>query len=234
MNVSLISLTMPPPNMVALGIKTPDDIMVYTARASSPENQVKNMNGPRLLAYCIANGHWSVFDMADMTIEVITSRALSAQVVRHWSFDGLEVVGDFRFQEFSQRYAQVTGFETYEARAPHPKNRQLSVDTLTEETKVWFREAQRKVQQDSNDAYLKALELGIAKECARFLLPMSSTTKFYMKGTARSWITYLRQRRTESGAQAEHVAIADEARALFKKHFPMTFEGAFETEAKEG
>jgi thymidylate synthase (FAD) len=228
MKVTLISLTTPAPHLVELGIKTPDDIMVYTARASSPENQVKNLNGPRLLNYCIRNGHWSVFDMADMTIEVVTSRALSAQVVRHWSFDGLEVTGDFRFQEFSQRYAQVTDFETYEARAPHAKNRQLSEDTLPEDVKAWFRRKQLEAQAASNSVYLEALERGIAKECARFVLPMSAQTKFYMKGSARSWIHYLKLRRKESGAQAEHVDIADDARVLFKQHFPMAYEGAFD------
>jgi len=228
MKVSLVSLTTPAPALLELGIKTPDDIMVYTARASSPENQVKNMNGPRLLNYCLKHGHWSVFDMADMTIEVVTSRAISAQVVRHWSFDGLEVVGDFRFQEFSQRYAQVLDFETYEARAPHPKNRQLSTDTLPPETKAWFAEKQLEVQKLTSAVYGEALEKGIAKECARFVLPMSSQTKFYMKGTARSWIHYFKKRNKEEGAQAEHVEIADAGRDLFKQYFPMTYEGAFD------
>lgn len=230
MKVSLVSVTQPSAGLLDLGIRNADDIMVYTARASSPENQVKNMDGPRLLHYCLAHGHWSVFDMADMTVEVITSRAISAQVVRHWSFDGLEVVGDFRFQEFSQRYAQVLDFETYEARAPHPKNRQLSTDTLAPGVKDWFTEKQHEVQKLTSEIYAEALERGIAKECARFVLPMSSQTKFYMKGSARSWIHYLKQRNAEAGAQAEHVEIAEEIRALFVQCFPVTYEGAFEVE----
>ena len=227
MKVELVSVTVPAPRLQKLGIKTGDELLVYQARVSSPKNQTNTLTGPRLMNYCIREGHWSVFDMADMTVEVVTSRAISAQVVRHWSFDGMEVTGDFRFQEFSQRYAEVLEFEKYEARAPHPKNRQLSVDTLPDSAKEQFRALQEDVQAVGEAAYRKALELGVAKECARFLLPMSAQTTFYMKGSARSWIHYLKQRSAEAGAQPEHVEIADAIRVLFKKHFPATYEGAF-------
>ena len=227
MTVELVSATEPSPRLKKLGINTADDLMVYQARVSSPKNQVDTLTAPRLLKYCIEHGHWSVFDMADMTVEVHTSRAISAQVVRHWSFDGLEVVGDFRFQEFSQRYAQVLEFEKYEARAPHPKNRQASQDTLPQDVKEWFNTAQGAVNDAAAELYNEALEKGIAKECARFLLPMSASTTFYMKGTARSWIHYLSQRSTEAGAQKEHVDIADQIRDIFKNTFPITFAGAF-------
>ncbi len=230
MNVKLVSLTVPTPELQEQGLKTADDLMVYTARVSSPQNQHDTATGERLLRYCFRNGHWSVFDMADMTVEVVTSRAISAQVVRHWSFDGLEVAGDFRFQEFSLRYAGMTGFETYEARAPHPKNRQLSVDTLPESTKVRFRQQQEHVQTICESLYVEALELGIAKECARFLLPMSARTTFYMKGTVRSWIHYLKQRSPLCGAegvQPEHAEIADRISAVFAESFPVVYRGAF-------
>lgn len=227
MKVSLVSVTTPAPALQEKGIKTADDLMVYAARVSSPQNQDTPGTGPRLLRYCIRNGHWSVFDMADMTVEVVTSRAISAQVVRHWSFDGLEVSGDFRFQEFSQRYAEVLEFETYEPRSPHPKNRQASVDDLPTYVKEWFVAEQQRVQHAANEAYQSALRRGVAKECARFLLPMSAQTTFYMKGSCRSWIHYLKQRSVEAGAQPEHVAIADSIRALFAQHFPVTYEGAF-------
>lgn len=231
MNVRIVSATIPSAAMQEQGIFTPDALMVYAARVSSPQNQPNVDTGPRLLRYCIRNGHWSVFDMADMTVEVTTSRAISAQVVRHWSFDGLEVAGDFRFQEFSQRYAEVLSFETYEARAPHPKNRQLSEDALSEHQKVWFRQQQEYLQTISESLYEEALERGVAKECARFLLPMSATTTFYMKGTCRSWIHYLKQRSPQCGAQGvqpEHGAIADAIATFFADVFPYTYEAAFD------
>jgi thymidylate synthase (FAD) len=227
MTVELVSATEPSSRLKKLGINTADDLMVYQARVSSPQNQVDTLTAPRLLKYCIDHGHWSIFDMADMTVEVQTSRAISAQVVRHWSFDGMEVVDDFRFQEFSQRYAKVLNFETYEARAPHPKNRQASIDTLSPDTKGWFASAQNAVNARAAELYNEALEKGIAKECARFLLPMSASTTFYMKGTARSWIHYLTQRSTAAGAQKEHVDIADQIRDIFAATFPITFAGAF-------
>lgn len=227
MKVEFVSKTAPSRRLLALGIKDADDLMIYKARVSSPQNQVDTLSAPRLLNYCIKQGHWSVFDMADMTVEVVTSRAISAQVVRHWSFDGVEVVGDFRFQEYSQRYAKVLAFETYEARAPHPKNRQASLDTLSPDVKEWFAKAQGAVNDAAVGLYEQALEKGIAKECARFLLPMSAQTTFFMKGTARSWIHYLTQRSSAAGAQKEHVDIADKIRDIFKEEFPVTFEGAF-------
>lgn len=227
MKVEFVSKTAPSRRLLALGIKDADDLMIYKARVSSPQNQVDTLSAPRLLNYCIKQGHWSVFDMADMTVEVVTSRAISAQVVRHWSFDGVEVVGDFRFQEYSQRYAKVLAFETYEARAPHPKNRQASLDTLSPDVKEWFAKAQGAVNDAAVELYEQALEKGIAKECARFLLPMSAQTTFFMKGTARSWIHYLTQRSSAAGAQKEHVDIADKIRDIFKEEFPVTFEGAF-------
>lgn len=221
MQVSLVSKTLPAPHLQAKGILTADDLMVYVGRASSPQNQTNTLTGPKLLRYCLDHEHWSVFDMADMTIEVVTSRALSAQVVRHWSFDGIEVVGDFRFQEFSQRYAEVLDFETYEARAPHPKNRQASLDTLTPETKAWFLEAQKTAQGTGDKLYREALTRGIAKECARFLLPMSAQTTYYMKGTARSWLTYFKVR-LDGAAQKEHRDIATGCYLTFKQEFPIT------------
>jgi len=233
-SVKLVSTTLPSRDLKDYGVYSGEDLMVYAARVSSPQNQHDTATGERLLRYCIKHGHWSVFDMADMTVEVQTSRAISAQVVRHWSFDGLEVSGDFRFQEFSQRYAPVAGFETYEARAPHPKNRQLSVDTLSESAKVRFQQQQEHVQTICNSLYLEALELGIAKECARFLLPMSAATTFYMKGSVRSWIHYLKQRSPACGAegvQPEHGEIADRIAFLFAEQFPLTYKAAFNEQA---
>lgn len=208
MKVRLISVSQP------VGMHenaTAEDLMVYTARVSSPQNQANLNTGPRLLRYCIRNGHWSVFEQADMTLEIETSRAISAQILRHRSFS---------FQEFSQRYAEATGFEMYEARRQDLKNRQNSTDDLPKETKEWFQAAQVSIQEHAKELYERALEKGIAKECARFLLPMSATTRVYMKGSVRSWIHYI-QVRADPSTQKEHREIAEEALRIMKNQFPM-------------
>lgn len=224
MKVRIVSITQP----TIPEARTAEELIVYCARVSNPSNQANMETAEKLLRYCVEHGHWSVFEMADMTVEVQTSRALSAQVVRHWSFEGIEVAGDFRFQEFSQRYAEVPQCETYEARAPHPKNRQLSVDTLSEETKAWFLWAQESLQEMAQSLYVGALERGIAKECARFLLPMSASTTYYMKGSVRSWLFYLEKRALpESGAQPEHLDIGQAIMPEFQRHFPATHKAFF-------
>jgi thymidylate synthase (FAD) len=217
--VKLISVTQPVPLMTTA--KTPEDIIIHCARVSSPKNQEDLSTGVGLLKFCIKNKHWSVFTMADMTIEVVTSRAISAQVLRHKSFD---------FQEFSQRYAEVQGFKTYEARRQDKKNRQNSVDDLPDEVRDWFVKAQLDIQAHASVLYNQALEKGIAKESARFVLPMSTETTFYMKGSVRSWIHYCQLRRAH-GTQKEHVEVADKAWQLFKQVFPITAE-ALESQAQ--
>lgn len=217
MNVKLVSATQPPSGSFA---KTAEDLIVYTARVSSPKNQEDLSTGARLLRYCIRNKHWSVFAMADMTIEITTSRAISAQILRHQSFD---------FQEFSQRYAEVLGFETYEARRQDVKNRQNSISDLPVETMEWFQQAQADIQARATLLYQSALLKGIAKECARFLLPMSAETTIYMKGSVRSWIHYMEVRRHKS-TQKEHRDVADAVWPIFKEQFPVVAE-ALEVEA---
>jgi thymidylate synthase (FAD) len=207
-NVKLISVSKPAdPNMSS------EDLMVYTARVSSPQNQANLNTGARLLRYCMKNGHWSVFEQADMTVEIETSRAISAQILRHRSFS---------FQEFSQRYAEVTGFEIYPARRQDQKNRQNSTDDLPEFTKEWFIAAQESIQRHARQLYEDALKAGVAKECARFLLPMSATTRLYMKGSVRSWIHYFKVRGDPS-TQQEHREIAQAIQEqLFNPAFPTT------------
>lgn len=211
MNVRLISITQPVlPEMEGA---TPEELIIYIARVSSPE-QIRHETAPKLLRYLLEHKHLSPFDMVDMTVEVETSRAISAQMTRHWSFD---------FQEFSQRYAEVQGFEVYEARRQDPKSRQNSVDDLPAETRKWFREAQVHAQESAREAYREALARGIAKEQARFLLPMSAATKLYMKGSVRSWIFYL-STRTHWTTQREHRDVASAVRAVFAAKFPHTIE----------
>lgn len=181
----------------------------YCARVSNPENQ-ENQNVSKLLAYCIKYHHWSIFEMANMVVEITTSRAISQQILRHRSFS---------FQEFSQRYAPVQGFERYRGRRQDERNRQNSIDDLDEVSQEWFQEAQTFVMRMCQNYYEGALEKGIAKEVARFLLPLSTMTKLYMNGTVRSWIHYL-QLRTGYGTQEEHQEIAREIRGIFRAQFP--------------
>jgi thymidylate synthase (FAD) len=189
---------------------TPDaeKLIAYCARVSS-KNQ-ENPNIEKLLTYCYEHGHWSVFETAYITMEVNTSRAISAQILRHRSFT---------FQEFSQRYAEVPDFISYDARRQDKKNRQASVDDMSIEDKHWFNVAQDRVQTLTASLYLDALDKGIAKEQARFLLPMSSKTKIYMTGNVRSWIHYLDQR-CKWDTQKEHRDLAFEMREIIKKQLP--------------
>lgn len=190
---------------------TPDaeKIVMYCARVSNPSNQ--DSQNTKLLDYCIKHGHWSIFEMANMVIEIETSRAIAQQILRHRSFS---------FQEFSQRYAEAQGFELYEARRQDQKNRQNSINDLSEEIKDWFIDQQEYINEQAMTCYKAALELGIAKEQARFLLPLSTTTKLYMNGTIRSWIHYL-DLRCDNGTQLEHKEIADAIKNIFCKQFPI-------------
>src|SRR5271166_5903700 len=165
MNVSLISAT-----------PDAEKTILYCARVSSPNQESENT---ALLGYCIKHGHHSVFEMANMCVEIVTSRAISAQILRHKSFS---------FQEFSQRYAAATEFETYEARRQDSKNRQNSIDDMSEKDKEWFLNVQDMVQDYCSNLYNTALKMNIAKEQARMLLPMSTQTKLYMNGNLRSWL----------------------------------------------
>ena len=189
---------------------TPDaeNLIAYCARVSS-KNQ-ENPNIEKLLTYCYEHGHWSVFETAYITMEVNTSRAISAQILRHRSFT---------FQEFSQSYAEVPMFETYEARRQDTKNRQKSIDDMDFKDKHWFTCAQDRVQTVCSFLYNEALDKGIAKEQARFLLPLSSKTKLYMTGNVRSWIHYLDQR-CKWDTQQEHRDLALEMRKIIKEQLP--------------
>ncbi len=186
-----------------------EELIAYCARVSS-SNQF-NPNIEKLLEYCIDHGHWSVFETPYITVEINTSRAISAQILRHRSFT---------FQEFSQRYAAVADFETYPARRQDSKNRQNSIDNMNGEDRAWFECAQDRVQTLSSFLYNEALDKGIAKEQARFLLPLSSKTKLYMTGNVRSWIHYL-DLRCHIDTQKEHRDIALAIREILKKELPI-------------
>ena len=198
MNVSLVHIT-----------PDAEKLISYCARVSSPNQD--NPSIEPLLRYCIRNRHWSVFEMAGLCLEVHTSRAISQQLLRHKSFS---------FQEFSQRYAKSQEFETYEARRQDDKNRQNSIDDMSEEDRKWFLDAQKEVQQLALSKYNEALERKIAKEQSRFLLPLSTQTKLYMHGNIRSFINYL-QVRTGPETQLEHRKIANDIKKIFCKELPI-------------
>jgi thymidylate synthase (FAD) len=198
-------------NLVSVTPKA-EEMMSYCARVSNPNNQ-DNPEYAKLLKYCATNGHWSIFEMGDMIVEITTSRAIAQQILRHRSFN---------FQEFSQRYAKVSaGFECYPARSQDVKNRQNSIDNMSYEDKKWFLDAQQSIQDQSLALYEEALTKGVAKEQARFLLPLSTTTKLYMKGSVRSWIHYLNVR-TDPSTQLEHREVALAVKAIFIEQFPIT------------
>lgn len=198
MNVKLISIT---PDV--------EKNIMYCARVSNPKNQTSE--NTKLLDYCIKHGHWSIFEMGNMVVEIETSRAIAAQILRHRSFS---------FQEFSQRYAEAQDFEIYPARRQDENNRQNSIDDLDDETKQWFVTMQYSLNSLSKNAYEMALEKGIAKEQARFLLPLSTKTKLYMNGNIRSWIHYLKLRQG-NGTQLEHQDIANAIWDIFKQELPV-------------
>lgn len=208
MNVKLIAITKP----VAEEIKdiTTEELTAYIARVSNPDNQMNTETAPRLLGYCIKNSHWSVFEHASFTVEIKTSRAIAAQILRHRSAV---------FQEFSQRYAKSTEFEVYPARRQDQKNRQNSIDDLDQEVKEWFEAVQDGINKNAMNYYQQALDKGIAKEQARFLLPLSTATTIYMTNNVRNWIHYI-DLRTANGTQKEHKDIAEAIKTIFCEQFP--------------
>lgn len=192
-----------------------EGLMAYVARVSSPK-QV-NPKFAHLLRYCMKHGHWSVFEMCDATFEIETSRGISPQILRHRSFC---------FQEFSQRYAAVAsdGIQIYEMRAQDHKNRQNSLDDVfTEEDQREFEDDQREIWELAYKKYEKWLSRDGAKECARFLLPLNTKTRLYMKGSIRSWIHYI-DLRSANGTQKEHMEIAQAIKEIFVESFPIIAE----------
>lgn len=207
MQVKHISTTKPEIEIDGQPI-TPEGLIALIARVSSPNQE--NPNYAQLLRYCIREKHWSIFEMVDMTIEIITTREIAPQVLRHKSFS---------FSEFSLRYATAMGYEAYDARRQDDKNRQNSLDDLDSETKEWFLDAQEDVWNYSYDRYQTAIAKGIAKECARSILPLNTVTRMYMKGSVRSWIHYF-DVRCHPATQKEHRDIALAAKEIFIAQFP--------------
>ena len=197
---------------------TPDaeQHMAYVARVSNPKNQ-DNDKFAGLLKYCIKHGHWSVFEQAYMTIEINTTRGIAAQILRHRSFT---------YQEFSQRYADsnlLGDIELPELRRQDDKNRQNSIDDLDPEMVDKFNRQMNTLFSSAFGLYNQMLQAGVAKECARFVLPLATPTKIYMTGSCRSWIHYINLR-SAHGTQKEHMDIANACKDIFAENFPAVSE----------
>jgi len=205
MNVKLVSIT-----------PDAEKTMAYIARVSNPNNQ-ENEKYAGLLKYCIKHNHWSVFEQATMTLEIETTRAIAAQILRHRSFT---------FQEFSQRYADTQLLETIELpelRRQDSKNRQNSIDDLDPKVVETLNRQMNTLFSSAFALYNQMLEDGVAKECARMVLPLCTPTKIYMTGSCRSWIHYINLR-SAHGTQKEHMDIAKQCACIFAGQFPAVSE----------
>ena len=204
MRVKLVSLS----NPLTTGVSSAEDLVAYCARVSNPSNQLNSETAPRLLKYLIKHKHWSPFEMVSMCVEIETSRAIAAQILRHRSFS---------FQEFSQRYSETQDLETVEWRQQGKTNRQVGdeVIDLPQHLKNEFAQ----IQWNTKRLYDLLIQEGVAKECARMVLPLNTSTTMYMSGTIRSWIHYL-DLRTSQDTQKEHRKIALEIQKIFIQNFP--------------
>ena len=202
MNVKLITVT---PNA--------EETMGYVARVSNPNNQ-DNPKVAGLLGYCIKHQHWSVFEQAHMTLEIETTRGIAAQILRHRSFT---------YQEFSQRYANTNmlgKIEVPDLRSQDDKNRQNSIDDIPQAQKARLQGQIERYFAEGIDLYNELIREGVAKECARFVLPLATPTRIYMTGSVRSWIHYI-DLRSAHGTQKEHMDIAEACRQIFIEQFPI-------------
>jgi thymidylate synthase (FAD) len=206
MNVKLINVTPDAEKQIA-----------YCARVSNPNNQ-DNPEYAKLVSYCIKHEHWSVFEHGFMTLEINTTRGIAAQILRHRSFT---------FQEFSQRYADTSllsqEIPVFDLRRQDLKNRQNSINNISDEIKSKWVTKIREHFAKSQALYEDMLKDGIAKECARFILPLATPTRLYVTGSVRSWIHYI-QLRSSNGTQKEHMDIANECKSIFCKNFPIVSE----------
>ncbi|MDQ3394682.1 MAG: FAD-dependent thymidylate synthase [Bacteroidota bacterium] len=218
MNVKLVSLTK---SILEEKDFSPEELIVYIARVSNPSNQLNSETSEKHITYLVKHNHWSPFEMVDMTVEIVTSRAIAQQILRHRSFS---------FQEFSQRYAVATHFEPVQYRKQALKNRQSSSEEFDPKVPIKMfdgtvmnfsaTEVIGRFIEEAEEIYKALIQAGVAKECARMILPLTTQTKLYMKGSIRSWIHYL-QIRTDESTQIEHRQIADSILSIFNQQFPV-------------
>ena len=210
MKVNLVALTQP----MIEGINTAEELIVFCARVSNPNNQLNFGTSEKLIQYCIKHQHWSIFAQADMTVRIETSRAIGAQIIRHKSAD---------FQEFSQRYAAAQAYEPIELRKQGATNRQVGDEPYDPIFDLEGHNASWVIEQfikDSEDLYNKLISHGIAKECARMVLPMTTQTTLFMKNNIRNWLAYLNVR-LHNTCQKEHREVAEKIRDIFLEQFPI-------------
>lgn len=232
--VQIVATTQPVKRLQNLGVKTAEDLIVYCARVSNPQNQLNVETGDKLLRYCIKHGHWSVFEQADITVEIKTSRAIAAQILRHSTAS---------FQEFSQRYAEIQEFEPIELRAQGKTNRQVGNEiinpffygdeVLSEEEaqnlpgSVSATDLINNFLDTAKDLYSDLIRAGVARECARMILPMTTQTTMYMKNNVRNWMFYANLRGRED-TQKEHRELAEEIKDILYEEFPLVSKAFFE------
>lgn len=187
-----------------------EKLLAYIARVSNPDNQ-NNPEYERLIRYLIRNKHWSPFETVSLCVEIKTSRAISAQIIRHRSFS---------FQEFSQRYSEIQSIEQVQPRMKGSTNRQSSLEDIPDDVLLWFLLNEGITKDRIMSFYKEAIHKGIANESARFIMPMASSTTIYMSGTLRSWLTYLNIR-LDSHTQKEHRLLANEIANILRIYFPI-------------
>jgi thymidylate synthase (FAD) len=210
MQVKLVSITTPTID----GINTADELIAYCARVSNPSNQLNTKTASKLIKYLIKHKHWSPFEMASMCVEIKTSRAIAAQILRHRSFS---------FQEFSQRYSEALELEFPELRLKADSNRQSSSETVKD---AIMNRLLRWTLRSSFTVYKYLVNNGVAKETARMVLPLCTQTTLYMNGSLRSWIHYI-EVRSEEGTQKEHREIALSVKEIIKQQFPTIYEALY-------
>lgn len=210
MNVTLKAITQPVVELQEKGINDAERFIVYCARVSNPANQFNTDTADRLINYCIKHQHWSIFEQAYCTFEIVTSRAIAAQILRHRSFT---------FQEFSQRYSTTTQLEDLQFRKQGKSNRQVGSEEYPMSQNLDVAVIVHEAQQKCLKAYDKLIDSGVARECARMVLPLNTQTVLYMSGSVRSFIHYI-QLRSKEDTQKEHREVAIEMKNIFCKTFP--------------
>ena len=217
MNVRLLSYSQPTAEFKSMGLDDAQELIAYCARVSNPSNQFNTDTSEKLIRYLVKHAHWSPLEMVSACVEITTTRDIARQILRHRSFS---------FQEFSQRYADPTKdlkFVTREARLQDVNNRQNSIDDMPDYLKLTLLEDIRVHFESALRLYNRLLDKGVAKECARFVLPLATPTRLYMTGSVRSWIHYI-DLRSAHGTQKEHMEIAELVRCIFTCQFPAVSE----------
>lgn len=210
MNVTLKAITQPSAELQEKGINDAERFIVYCARVSNPSNQFNTDTSDKLINYCIKHQHWSIFEQAYCTFEIVTSRAIAAQILRHRSFT---------FQEFSQRYSTATQLEDLQFRKQGRTNRQVGDEEYPMSQNLDVAVVVHEAQQQCLKAYDKLIDSGVARECARMVLPLNTQTVLYMSGSVRSFIHYI-QLRAKEDTQKEHREVALEMKKIFCETFP--------------